>query len=114
MVDLYSFNLPKIEEVIRRLHNKKYFSVLDLEDGYFQVILEDKDKENTAFLDDNVQLMQFTRMPQSLKNALALFQRRMSFVLKGLFGITALGFFGESSPVFVDIRHFYLLTNMFI
>ena len=63
------------------LHGQKYFSVLDLQDGYFQVKLRPEDKEKTAFLDADNRLMQFTRMIQGFKNSPATFQRGMQIVL---------------------------------
>ena len=84
LIKLDEFEMPIINNVIRCLQNKKYFSIIDLKDGYFQVPILDDHKAKTAFLDGNGRLMQFTRMPQGYKNAPATFQRGMSIILKDL------------------------------
>ena len=42
LVLLDEFDLPKIPEVIRSLRGQKYFSIVDLKDGYFQVDLKNR------------------------------------------------------------------------
>ena len=81
IVVLDEFDLPNINTIMSSLHGQKYFSVLDLQDGYFQVKLRPEDKEKTAFLDADNRLMQFTRMIQGFKNSPATFQRGMQIVL---------------------------------
>ncbi|KAF7670561.1 Retrovirus-related Pol polyprotein from transposon opus, partial [Cucumispora dikerogammari] len=66
----------------------KHFSVLDLKDGFWQVMLRKEDREKTAFLDSNNKLYQFKRMPRGLKNSPSFFQRGMCVVLDGLIGKT--------------------------
>ncbi|KAG0433115.1 Transposon Ty3-G Gag-Pol polyprotein [Dictyocoela muelleri] len=68
LVGLDKFELPNIQHLIRSLHGMKYFSVLYLKDGYFQVPLSVKDREKTTFLDPNQRMLQFTKMPQGYKN----------------------------------------------
>lgn len=82
LVDFNRFELPLIQRTIQSLRDQKYFSILDLEDGYLQVNLSEKDREKTTFLNGYGRLMQFKRMPQGYKNAPSVFQRGMSIVLK--------------------------------
>ncbi|KAG0441131.1 Retrovirus-related Pol polyprotein from transposon [Dictyocoela muelleri] len=70
LVDQDKFEIPNITEIIRSLHGAKYFSVLDLEDGFFQVPLCEEDRDKTTFLDANYQLKRFTKMPRALRIAL--------------------------------------------
>ena len=82
LVDLDRFELPRIQDTIRSLHGQKYFSIVDLKDGYFQVDIEEKDREKTTFIDGIGRLMQFRKMPQGFKNSPAIFQRGMQLILK--------------------------------
>ena len=84
LVDLDSFDIPIIRETVKSLYGMEYFSLLDLQDGYFQVPIHNEDREKTAFLDGSNRLMQFRRLPQGFKNAPSLFQRGMTLVLRGL------------------------------
>ena len=45
-----TFPLPKIQELLSRLNNCKYFSSLDLCSGYYHIGLTEKAKKKTAFV----------------------------------------------------------------
>ena len=38
-----------MDEIIFSLHGKKWFSKIDLKDGFFQIPLREEDKHKTAF-----------------------------------------------------------------
>ena len=61
----------------------QYITTLDLAKGYWQVPLEDTDREKTAFTSP-IGLLQFCVMPFRLSGAPATFQRLMDRVLRGL------------------------------
>ena len=60
----------------------KYFTSLDLKSGYWQVAMNEKDKEKTAFACHRG-LFEFNVMPFGLSNAPAVFQELISVVLQG-------------------------------
>ena len=85
LVQLEEFKIPKIAELFGFLRNKKYFTSIDLKDGFFQVPIKHADKEKTAFHTGS-RLMQFTKMPQGFKNSSAIFQRMMNIIFAEIIG----------------------------
>jgi hypothetical protein len=81
LVDLDGFENPKIQELIMLLDGKKYFSCIDLKDGFFQVPIRENDREKQSFYTGKC-LMQFRMMPQGFKNSPAIFQRMMQMLLR--------------------------------
>ena len=74
-----TFPLPKIQELLSRLNNCKYFSSLDLHLGYYHISLTEDAKKKTAFImaDGKYQL---NVVPFSIATAISTFQYLMSKV----------------------------------
>uniref|UniRef100_A0A674CT74 Gypsy retrotransposon integrase-like protein 1 n=1 Tax=Salmo trutta TaxID=8032 RepID=A0A674CT74_SALTR len=70
------YTVPRVEDALTCLSGSKWFSVLDLRSGYYQIPMGDTDKEKTAFICP-VGFYQFERMPQGVSGAPATFQRVM-------------------------------------
>ncbi|UYV73632.1 K02A2.6-like, partial [Cordylochernes scorpioides] len=77
------YPIPRIDEVLDTLQRSKYFSAIDLKSGYWQVEVEEKDKEKTAFTTAHG-LYEFNVMPFGLCNAPATFERNMENMLGNL------------------------------
>ena len=77
------YPLPRIDDVLDALEHGRYFSVIDLKSGYWQIPMRDSDAAKTAFRTADG-LFQFTVMPFGLRNAPATFQRLMDVVFSGL------------------------------
>ena len=75
--------IPLIDDIINRLSGAKYFSSLDLKSGYWQVQMNEADKEKTAFT-CHKGLFNFKVMPFGLSLAPAIFTELMNEVLLGL------------------------------
>lgn len=78
-----SYPLPVIDEILALLGKAKYFTTLDLKSGYWQVAMDESDREKTAFT-CHAGLFEFNVMPFGLANAPSMFQELMSEVLQGL------------------------------
>lgn len=78
------YPLPNITDLFDRLGRSKYFTTLDLANGYHQIEIEERDRQKTAFSADGH--YEFLRMPFGLKTAPATFQRLMDNILRGLQG----------------------------
>ena len=80
-----AYPLPRIDETLESLSGSTLFTTLDLASGYWQVELEEADKEKTAFSTAEGHF-EFNVMPFGLPvtNAPSSFQRLMSCVLAGL------------------------------
>ena len=75
-----SFPLPRIDTVLDSLAGSSWFSTLDMKSGYWQVAMDPKDQEKTAFSAAD-SLWEFSVMPFGLCNSPATFSRLMDQVL---------------------------------
>lgn len=71
-----AYALPNLEEAFSALSGSKWFSVMDLKSGYYQIEMEERDKPKTAFVCP-LGFYEFNRMPQGITNAPSTFQRLM-------------------------------------
>ncbi|KAL7307577.1 hypothetical protein TKK_0000269 [Trichogramma kaykai] len=81
-----AYSLPQITEILDQLGKSKYFSMLDLQSGFYQVPIDPADAHKTAF-STPFHHLQFRRMALGLKGSPGTFQALMDKVLTGLQGI---------------------------
>ena len=77
------FPLPSIRECLDSLGNSSMFSTLDLHSGYWQIPIDPKDVQKTAFTTESGH-WEFVVMPFGVKNAPAVFSCLMADVMGGL------------------------------
>ncbi|CAF1281573.1 unnamed protein product [Rotaria magnacalcarata] len=74
--------LPNMEDTIQKLGKGfSYFSKLDLKSGFYQIPINNSDKEKTAFVTP-FGLYQFNVLPMGLRNSPPTFQKVMTDTLK--------------------------------
>lgn len=76
-----NFPLPLIEDQLSLLAGKKYFSTLDLKDGFFHIRMHEDSIRYTSFVTPLGQYA-YTRMPFGLKSAPLMFQRYVTKIFK--------------------------------
>ena len=71
-----AYPLPRIDTSLDSLGGNKWFNTVDMASGYWQCLVEDKDRPKTAF-SCHRGLFQFKVMPFGLCNAPSCFERLM-------------------------------------
>ena len=72
-----SYSIPRLEDTLDKLAGAKFFSCIDLKNGYWQVETEESDKHKTAFSVPGVGFYEYNNMTFGLYNEPATFQRLM-------------------------------------
>ncbi|KAI5152345.1 hypothetical protein ENBRE01_2758 [Enteropsectra breve] len=85
IVEKEDYPTPLMNDLIEKLQGSEWFTVVDLKDGYFQIEINEEDKEKTAFKFENL-LYEWNRMPMGFKNAPSIFQKMMDELLGDLSG----------------------------
>ena len=83
MVERNHFPLPVIEDIMVKLKSMKYFSSLDLKNGFYHVDVEESSRKYTAFVSENDQF-EFNKLPFGFANSPSEFARYVSKVLGNL------------------------------
>jgi len=83
------YPLPRIADSLSRLEGSTFFSIMDVQQGYYQIPLREEDRKKSAFGTADG-LYEFKVMPFGLTNAPATFQKAMDLILAGLRWTTCL------------------------
>ena len=78
-----AYPLPRIEDCIDNLEGAEWFCTLDLQSGFWQVEVDPRDRQKTAFATRSG-LYEFNVLPFGLTNSPATFERLMETALRGL------------------------------
>ena len=89
-----AFPLLRIDDALDALSGSTTYCTMDLAKGYYQIPVNPKDIEKTAFV-THEGLFEFLTMPFGLCNAPATFQRLMFGVLEGLLGKECLSYIDD-------------------
>jgi len=77
------FPLPKIDTCLDTLNGSRYFSSCDLRQGYWQTVIDERDRDKTAFVTRKGQ-WRFKVLSFGLCNAPSQFARTMELIMSGL------------------------------
>lgn len=79
----FSFPLPQIDDILQQLGGARYFTTLDLANGYHQVLISPEDRHKTAFSLGGGHF-EFKRLPFGLATAPGFFQTLINSALANL------------------------------
>ena len=75
--------LPRIEDSLHKLKNPRFFSTMDLQKGFWQVPIAERDWKFFAFSTGTLHV-KYSVMPMGALNSSATIQALMSLILRGL------------------------------
>lgn len=78
-----AYSLPYIAEILDNLRDAKYLSSLDLSKSFWQILIQEEDRQKTAFYIPSRGTFQFKSMPFGLTNAPATQQRLVDALFYG-------------------------------
>ena len=108
-----AFPLPRIADILSVLHEKKYFSSLDLVKGFWQIPLDEESQEKTSFVTFFGQY-KFTRLPFGLATAPGAFQQRVAKALGPLNWVEAIVYIDDILIYSKDFEtHLHTLEQVF-
>ncbi len=73
--------MPILEELFDNIGDSNIFTIMDMRQGFNQIVLAAKERKKTTFHGSN-KMWEWLVMPLGLKNALIFFQRIMDQVLE--------------------------------
>lgn len=83
IIDPDAYKIPRIEEILEKIPNAKYYSVLDLEDAYLQIGLT-KESQSLTCVSTHMGHFAYRKMQFGISAAPLIFQEVMDRVLKGI------------------------------
>src|SRR3954453_2227418 len=79
------FPLPRIDDLLESFRTANWFTTMDLASEYWQIEMNEEDKEKTAFI-THKGLYEFNIMPFDLRNAPGTYQHLMNYILQDYIG----------------------------
>uniref|UniRef100_A0A034VAM6 RNA-directed DNA polymerase n=2 Tax=Endopterygota TaxID=33392 RepID=A0A034VAM6_BACDO len=75
------FPVPIIDEVLEKMQSAKFFTVMDLKNGFFHVPIEESSQKYTAFV-TREGLFEFAKAPFGFCNSPAVFMRYVNYIFR--------------------------------
>ena len=86
--------LPRTDNILASFKGKRYFSVMDMCHGFYQIGIEEEDRPKTSFITSDCQ-RQYRRLPFGFASSPAIFQRMADIVQGGMKWIFAIGYIDD-------------------
>ena len=86
--------LPRTDDILASLKGKRYFSVMDMCHGFYQIEIEEENRPKTSFVTPDCQ-RQYRRLPFGFASSPAIFQRMLDVLLSGMKWVFAIGYIDE-------------------
>ncbi|KAL8447032.1 hypothetical protein Emed_004662 [Eimeria media] len=86
--------LPRTDDILASFKGKKYFSVLDVCSGFYQIEIAEEDRPKTSFVTPDCQ-RQYRRLPFGFASSPAIFQRMIDMLLGGMKWVSAIGYIDD-------------------
>ena len=80
------YPLPRIDELFEKTRGSKFFTRLDLKNGYYLIRIAEGEEWKTSFRTEK-DLFEYTVVPFGLTNAPASFQEMMDKIFEGMEGV---------------------------
>ncbi|KAG0435937.1 Retrovirus-related Pol polyprotein from transposon opus [Dictyocoela muelleri] len=102
---------PNIQTILASLKGSAFFSVIDLNQGYYQIKISEEDREKTGFMIMNKKYV-FNRMPFGLCNAPATFQKAMNIIFAEMSNVIT---YIDDILIFTESesKHYRILEKVF-
>ncbi|KAL8441125.1 hypothetical protein Emag_007428 [Eimeria magna] len=84
----------RTDDILASFNGKKYFSVLDMLKGYYQIEIAEEDRPKTSFVTPDCQ-RQYRRLPFGFASSPAIFQRMVDLFLGGMKWVSAVGYIDD-------------------
>lgn len=109
-----NYPLPLIEDQIDMLHGKRFFTCLDLKDGFHHVRMSEESIKYTSFVTPLGQF-EYLRMPFGLKNAPSVFQRFINTIFRQLIDSNKVQIYMDDILVATTTidEHIHILSEVF-
>lgn len=110
-----NFPTPHIDDLLDKLKNKRYFSKLDLKNGFFHVGVAEDSRQYTSFVTPFGQF-EYLKMPFGLTNAPREFQRFTSGIFRTLIDQNKLLLYFDDLLIATGTieEHFEILKEVFV
>ena len=86
--------LPRTDDLLASFKGKRYFSVMDMCHGFYQIEIEEEDRPKTSFVTPDCQ-HQYRRLPFGFASSPAIFQRMVDMLLSGMKWVFAVGYIDD-------------------
>ena len=107
------YPIPQVQDTLDRLGKASLYSILDLNQGFFQLAINEEDIEKTAFTTP-LGNFAFCRLPMGLKSSPATFQRAMATVFSDILYTQLLVYLDDLIIHSTDFdQHLARLRNVF-